>query len=147
MKPVVNFLIKVLVFVLACAVTALAEKTLFSNIEQPWLLFFIRCFIFIITIFIGGCIVNTIKSFKDPDVKAASMLGMDVFTYRKYNNWYAEWKNLMKKYGDDSKEANQYFNSFFCQIKNKNKWDRFISYKIQEINERVMSEYRKLTKE
>ena len=35
---------------------------------------------------------------------------------------------LMKTYGCDSKEANNYFNSFFCKIKTPNEWRRYQKY-------------------
>lgn len=69
------------------------------------------------------------KATKDPDVVAASDLRMPVFRYKQYREWYDKYMELMKVYGCDSKEANKYFNSFFCKIKAPNEWRRYQKYR------------------
>lgn len=69
------------------------------------------------------------KATKDPDVVAASDLRMPVFRYKQYREWYDKHMELMKTYGCDSKEANNYFNSFFCKINTPNEWRRYQKYR------------------
>ena len=45
--------------------------------------------------------------------------------YKQYKVWYDEHMRLMQKYGIFSKEAEQYFVSFFRQIENPNEWRRY----------------------
>ena len=54
---------------------------------------------------------------------------MPVFRYKQYREWYDKHMDLMKTYGCDSKEANKYFNSFFCKIKTPNEWRRYQKYR------------------
>lgn len=69
------------------------------------------------------------KATKDPDVVAASDLRIPVFRYKQYREWYDKHMELMNTYGCDSKEANNYFNSFFCKIKTPNEWRRYQKYR------------------
>lgn len=86
----------------------------------------------IVAVVIGAVImllVNIIKATKDPDVIAASNLRMDVRRYKKYGEWYDEHQRLMRRYGIDSKEEQEYFRSFFKQIKNPNEWRRYQAFR------------------
>lgn len=68
---------------------------------------------------------GVIKATKDPDVKAASKLGIPINRYHKYKEWYDEHQRLMEQYGINSKEAASYFASFSRQIKYPNEWRRY----------------------
>lgn len=86
----------------------------------------------IVAVVIGAVImllVNIIKATKDPDVIAASNLRMDVRRYKKYREWYDEHQRLMRRYGIDSMEEQEYFRSFFKQIKNPNEWRRYQAFR------------------
>lgn len=86
----------------------------------------------IVAVVIGAVImllVNIIKATKDPDVIAASNLRMDVRRYKKYREWYDEHQRLMRRYGIDSKEEQEYFRSFFKQIKTPNEWRRYQAFR------------------
>ena len=88
----------------------------------------------IVAVVIGAVImllVNIIKATKDPDVIAASNLRMDVRRYKKYREWYDEHQRLMRQYGIDSKEEQEYFRSFFKQIKNPNEWRRYQAFRFK----------------
>lgn len=88
----------------------------------------------IVAVIIGAVImllVNIIKATKDPDVIAASNLRMDVRRYKKYREWYDEHQRLMRQYGIDSKEEQEYFRSFFKQIKNPNEWRRYQAFRFK----------------
>ena len=74
-------------------------------------------------------VYHFIKALKDPDVRRASELGMDVSRYRRYRKWYDEHQRLMSLYGIESKEAEDYFVSFFRQIKYPNEWRRYQRYR------------------
>lgn len=76
-------------------------------------------------------LVNIIKATKDPDVIAASNLRMNVRRYRKYRDWYDEHQRLMRLYGIDSREEQEYFRSFFKQIKNPNEWRRYQAFRFK----------------
>lgn len=77
--------------------------------------------------------IATLKGLKDPDVKIANKLRIPIIRYRKYKEWYDEHQRLMRKYGTDSKEANEYFDNFIQHIQNKNEWRKYQDYRYQEI--------------
>ena len=94
-------------------------------------------FVFLIVGIVIMFIANIVKATKDPDVIAASNLKMDVRRYKKYKEWYDEHQRLIKLYGIDSKEEQEYFLSFFKQIKNPNEWRRYQSFRLKELQNKV----------
>lgn len=67
------------------------------------------------------------------EVATASLLGItDMRRYRKYKEWHAEYNRLLVEYGTDSKEANDYFESFFRQINFPDEWKRYSDYQYQK---------------
>lgn len=87
-----------------------------------------------------------IKSLKDPDIRNASNLRMSVNNYRKYKEWFDKHQELMDKYGTDSKQAYEYFNSFFQKIKNKNEWRRYQDFRFEETRKKRMDALKNLEK-
>jgi len=75
---------------------------------------------------------STFKAMKDPDVRAASKLGIPINRFRKYKEWYDEDQRLMRQYGVDSKEAYTYFASFFKQIEYPNEWRKYQQFRYDE---------------
>lgn len=74
------------------------------------------------------------------DIATAAALGIpDVRRYRKYREWNAEYQRLLTEYGTNSNEANDYFESFFKQIKFPAEWRRYSEYEFQK----SMAEMRK----
>lgn len=91
--------------------------------------------VFLLVGFVVMFIVNTVKATKDPDVINAANLRMDVRRYKKYKEWYDEHQRLICQYGIDSKEEQEYFLSFFKQIKNPNEWRRYQAFRFKGIKD------------
>lgn len=87
---------------------------------------------FCVIIVIAFFLIATLKGLKDPDVIVANKLKIPILRYRKYKEWYDEHQRLMGQYGVESKEANEYFDSFIQQVKYKNEWRRYQDYRYQE---------------
>jgi len=85
--------------------------------------------------FVAMWIYHSIKAVKDPDVQASADLRIDIRKYRKYKYWYDEHQRLTREYGIESKEANDYFKSFFKEIKNPNEWRRYQQSRYKSISE------------
>lgn len=84
-------------------------------------------------IIIAFFLTATLKGLKDPDVRVANKLKIPILRYKKYKKWYDEHQRLMGQYGTESKEANEYFDSFIQHVKYKNEWRRYQDYRYQEI--------------
>lgn len=121
---VFNILAQVFWYAVAGVATYFVSTTWLSGINQPWKSI-LGGLVFVGIIFFLSIITNVIKATKDPDVKAASALGMNVMRYKQYQEWYDEHQRLMRTYGIDSKEEQEYFCNFFKQIKNPNEWRRY----------------------
>ena len=93
----------------------------------------------VLVYFIISWIIASIKATKDPDVKIATALGIPILRYRKYKEWYDEHERLMKQYGIESKEANEYFSSFIDQIQNKNEWRRYQNFRYEQFQMEQMN--------
>lgn len=89
---------------------------------------------------------SVVKSSKDPDVINASNLRMSVNNYRKYKEWFDKHQELMDKYGTESKEAYEYFNSFFKRIKNVNEWRKYQNFRFEETRKERMDALNNLEK-
>ena len=91
-------------------------------------------------------IVNSIKACRDPDVRAASSLGMTVARFHHYQRLFDEYQDFMEKHGSESRESEEKFKEIFKQIKNPNEWRRYSKYREnkqnKEIKEMINSNYR-----
>lgn len=74
---------------------------------------------------------------KDPEVRAASELGMSIDRYRLYEELDKEYHEAMQKYGIDSPEADKKFDEIMPRIKNFNEWRRFSEYKKEQSIKRM----------
>lgn len=100
--------------------------------------------VYLVVGFVIVLIVCIIKAAKDPDVIAASNLKMDVRRYKKYREWYDEHQRLVRQYGLDSKEEQEYFLSFFKQIKNPNEWRRYQKFRFNECRRHQQFRFREI---
>lgn len=67
---------------------------------------------------------------KDPDVKVASALHMNIKRYKKYKKLYDEHWDKMMDYGSHSKEAEDFFRLYVMpNIDNPNEWRRYQDYR------------------
>ncbi len=121
---VFNILAQVFWYAVAGVATYFISTTCLNGINQPWKSI-LGGLVFVGIIVLLLILMNTIKAMKGPDVKAASALGMNVRRYKQYQEWYDEHLRLMRIYGIGSKEEQEYFYSFFKQIKNPNEWRRY----------------------
>ena len=102
---------------------------LFEELNEPWL--GITCGL--ISVFYYALLVyitHFIRALKDPDVQIASELRMSITRYKRYREWFNEHQRIMQIHGCESKEANDYFNSFFKKIKYPNEWRRYSHYRL-----------------
>ena len=126
MKKVIN----ALGFVLSLVIGVFVARLITDNIFWKWVIIALFCFLV-------QFIIHFIKATKDPDVRAASSLGMSINRYRQYREWYDEWQEAMTKFGIASKEANAVFDEFFPQIKNMNEWRRYQEFRSNEIQNKM----------
>lgn len=136
-------LIQIFWYALAGVATYLVTKTWLYGINQPWRAI-LGGLVFIGIIVFLSIITNTIKAMKDPDVKQSSALGIDVRRYKQYRDWYDEHQRLMTVYGIESKEEQEYFITFFKQIKYPNEWRRYQDYRFKESLQRRDERWNKI---
>lgn len=131
MKPVLNIIIQLL-WVALCLFAGYEVSVNFFSTSS----FLVRGLVTgtsaIIIYAVIAIISNIISVTKDPDVKAASDLRMDVRRYRQYREWYDEHQRLMEKYGINSKEEQTYFMNFIKKIGNKNEWRRYQNFRFEQ---------------
>lgn len=97
-----------------------------QKLSQPWQL--IVCgFIATIIIMSFNLFIHTIKAIKDPDVIAASELGMSIRHYNKYKEIQNRLKELYEKGITEGGEIK----TLMKQIPNMNEWYRFSEYQYQ----------------
>lgn len=133
-KKLAIILIQLFWYVISAIITYYIIKTWFAGVNQS-LKLILGGLVYIAVISLILIITNIIKSLKDPDVLAASDLRIPIYRYRKYKEWYYEHQRLMKKYGIDSKEANDYFVSFFKKIKYPNEWRKYQQSQFRSIRD------------
>ena len=131
---VANIVIQLFWYAIAGVVTYFVVRTWFDGINQPWRSI-LGGFVFIAIVALITIVTNMFKAAKDPDVQAASNLGIPVGRFQQYREWYDEHQRLMQKYGIDSKEANEYFMSFLRQIKYPNEWRKYQQSRYRSISD------------
>ena len=94
-----------------------------------------------VILFVIVWIIGVVRCLKNPDVRAASALRMDIRHYRQYKELYDAHAEAMHKYGTNSYEANQVFKEGFLKIKNPNEWRLYQEFRFrlsqQEWEERL----------
>ncbi len=75
-------------------------------------------------------IYYSLKALKDPDVQAASKLGMSITRFRKYERLYEEYWGVKMKYGLCSPEADAFFRTkVIPDIDNLKEWHKYEDYR------------------
>ena len=127
------------VFVLSLVIGVFIARLITDSIFWRWVIIGLFCFLV-------QFVIQYIKATKDPDVRAASSLGMSVARYRWYRECYDKWQETMTKYGTDSKEADAVFDEFFPQIKNLNEWRRYQEYRLNEFRDHMYDSFNNMLK-
>jgi hypothetical protein len=84
-----------------------------------------------IAVFLVIWVLASIKAAKDPEVRAASKLGMTTKRYRLYKELFDKHQAAMSKYGIHSQEAYDIFvKEINPHIPNPNEWRRFCDYQV-----------------
>lgn len=75
-----------------------------------------------------------IKALKDPKVREASNIGMNVSAFKKYEVLYDELQEVYRKYGTQSEEATNFFKQHvWPKVKsNPNGWRRYQEYRLKQ---------------
>ena len=131
-----NKFVHILVIVIALAIGGLLSNLMFDSLLWRSLgsgLFALLAYLLI------GWLVETIKAFKDPDVQAASSLGMSIMKYRHYQKLFDEYQEFMKEHGVNSRASEEKFNEIWKQIDNPNEWRRYSKYR-EELSRKELLE-------
>lgn len=135
-KTIINILIQ-FVWVAVSLITgglismSIFESPLLKSIFSGVFTILVYCILYII--------VNSIKASRDPDVRAASKLGMTVTRFHHYQRLFDEYQEFMEKHGYYSRESEEKFKEIFEQVKNPNEWRRYGKYR-EELQHKEMEE-------
>ena len=106
----------------------------------------IFCGVFsILVYFLLALITYSIKATKDPDVQAASNLGMSITRFHLYQRIFDEYQDFLCEHDAESKEAYDKFKELFKQIPNPNEWRRYSKYREELERKRLYEELNKPT--
>ena len=122
---------KTIKFLSAIIIAPIICHIMFPNLSMLWGCLVSGLLTLLIYILIS-IIVSIAKSAKDPDVIEASQLHIPIYRYKKYKEWNDKYMRLMDIYGEDSKEANEYFRSFWSQVKYPNEWRRYCAHQLEK---------------
>ena len=97
--------------------------------------------------FVGMWLIYFIAAIKDPNVRNASKLHMNVTRFKKYECLYNCLHEHMKKYGSESKETEEYFfKQVFPKLNNLNEFRRYCAYRLQQQRDVFKERMEELTK-
>ena len=120
---------KIVVFVLSGFVTVVLDLVWFDLLIQPWRS--ILCGVSMLICFVlFNILINAFVASKDPDVIAASKLGIPMRRYYKYKEYYDEYEKLADAYGVDSDITREYLFYTLSDLKHDRDFDRYIRYRL-----------------
>jgi len=129
MKAFFNIIIQFIWIAVSLIIGGLISMSIF---ESPlWKSIFSGVFT-ILVYFLLGLITYSIKAARDPDVKAASSLGMSITRFYKYQRLYDEYQDFMEKHGSLSRASEEKFSEILKQINNLNEWRRYQQYRYEK---------------
>ena len=136
MKAIINILIQFVWVSISIITGGLIAMYIF---ESPLLKSIFSGVFSIFVYFLLASITYIIKAAKDPDVQAASNLGMSITRFRHYQRLWDEYQEYMKEHGIYSRESEEKFKEIYSQIKNPNEWRRYGQYR-EELQRKEMEE-------
>lgn len=138
MKNLFGCVIQFFVVAVSLVIGGLLSDVLFDS--QPLLGIFAGIFT-VLAYFLLYAIGYSIKAIKDPDVQAASSLGMSITRFHHYQRLFDEWQECMDKNGIDSSASQKKFEEIFKQVKNPNEWRRYSDWRYQQTCESMSKIY------
>ena len=122
---------KIIKFLSAIIIAPFICHIIFPNLSMLWG-GIVSGLLSVLVYILISVIVSIAKSANDPDVLEANQLCIPIWRYNKYKEWNNELTRLIDEYGADSKEVNEYFHTFFSQVKYPNEWRRYCKYQLEK---------------